>query len=55
MVNEPKMEGNAWERCKRAIDKHDDDLCRGWREDVDTMLVFVRAIISAFYSRLSLR
>ncbi|KAF9457311.1 hypothetical protein BDZ94DRAFT_238558 [Collybia nuda] len=35
----------------RKVDQHNDDLCRGWKEDIDTLLVFAglfSAAVTAF-------
>jgi len=33
--------GGPWELLKKSIDKYDDEMCKGWKDDLDTMLVFV--------------
>ncbi|EJD38972.1 hypothetical protein AURDEDRAFT_187574 [Auricularia subglabra TFB-10046 SS5] len=41
----------AWQNCARAIEKHDTDLCNGYREEIDTLLVFAglfSAVVTAF-------
>jgi len=38
------VEGDPWERMKFGVDKYDDELCKGWKDDLDTMLVFVRCV-----------
>lgn len=35
-------ESEPWETLKRSVGKYDEGMCKGWREDLDTMLVFVR-------------
>jgi len=29
---------------KKGVDKYDEEMCRGWKEDLDTLLVFVRHV-----------
>ncbi|THU88925.1 hypothetical protein K435DRAFT_678972 [Dendrothele bispora CBS 962.96] len=36
----PKRRGDPWEQCMRRVDNYDDEMCRGWKEDIDTLLVF---------------
>ena len=31
----------CWRKCKKVLGKHDRSLVAGWKEDVDTLLVFV--------------
>ncbi|KIK52830.1 hypothetical protein GYMLUDRAFT_100553 [Collybiopsis luxurians FD-317 M1] len=43
--------GDHWEKVMRRIDLYDEDMCKGWREDVDTLLVFAglfSAAVTAF-------
>ena len=28
---------------KKGVDKYDEEMCRVWKDDLDTMLVFVRS------------
>lgn len=37
----PPRTGDHWERIMKRIDLYDEDICKGWREDIDTLLVFV--------------
>lgn len=39
--NAEPFNGEPFEDLKQALDKHDDELCKGWREELDSMLVFV--------------
>lgn len=34
--------GDPFSDLKKSVDEHDDELCKGWREELDSMLVFVR-------------
>lgn len=34
-------DGDPWEACFKKVQKLDDEMCRGWREEIDTMLIFV--------------
>jgi len=36
--------GATWETMKKGVDKYDEEMCRGWKEDLDTLLVFVRHV-----------
>ncbi|EJD38964.1 hypothetical protein AURDEDRAFT_26816, partial [Auricularia subglabra TFB-10046 SS5] len=41
----------AWQTCARAIETHDNELCQGYREEIDTLLVFAglfSAVVTAF-------
>lgn len=38
----PKSNGDHWQTCLEAVERYDNDKCQGWREDIDTLLVFVR-------------
>ncbi|KAJ3794599.1 hypothetical protein GGU11DRAFT_747839 [Lentinula aff. detonsa] len=47
----PKRRGDPWEESMRRVDLYDDEMCRGWKEDVDTLLVFAglfSAAVTAF-------
>lgn len=33
--------GDHWENVMKRLDVYDEDMCKGWREDIDTLLVFV--------------
>jgi len=33
--------GDSWATLRQGIQKHDDERCKGWREDLETLLVFV--------------
>ncbi|TEB34327.1 hypothetical protein FA13DRAFT_1729840 [Coprinellus micaceus] len=40
-----------WEGCFKQVQKYDEEMCRGWREEVDTLLVFAglfSAAVTAF-------
>jgi hypothetical protein len=34
---------DPWEGCFKKVRKIDDEMCRGWREEIDTLLIFVSA------------
>ena len=36
---------SAWASCVKALRDHDQQLVQGWKEDVDSLLVFVRQFI----------
>ena len=36
------VDGDPWERMKIGVDKYNGELCKGWKDDLDTILVFVR-------------
>ncbi|KAJ3868257.1 hypothetical protein EV359DRAFT_70701 [Lentinula novae-zelandiae] len=47
----PPRTGDHWERIMKRIDLYDEDICKGWREDIDTLLVFAglfSAAVTAF-------
>ncbi|KAK7032085.1 hypothetical protein VNI00_013455 [Paramarasmius palmivorus] len=47
----PKRRGDPWEECLKRVDNYDDEMCRGWKEDIDTLLVFAglfSATVTAF-------
>src|SRR5688572_4991207 len=33
--------GNSWQRCRRMVDKYDEEMCDAWKEEVDKLLIFV--------------
>jgi hypothetical protein len=37
----PESVGDNWEKCLAAVEKYDNDMCTSWKEDIDTLLVFV--------------
>ncbi|KAF9046006.1 hypothetical protein BDZ89DRAFT_890077, partial [Hymenopellis radicata] len=40
-----------WQACYQAVEKHDTVVCKDWKEDVDTLLVFAglfSAVVTAF-------
>ncbi|GJE98079.1 hypothetical protein PsYK624_143010 [Phanerochaete sordida] len=42
---------SCWRKCKKVLSKHDKSLVEGWREDIDTLLVFsglFSAVLTAF-------
>lgn len=44
-------EGDGWKNCARALEKYDAELCKGYREEIDTLLVFAglfSAVVTAF-------
>ncbi|KAJ7575296.1 hypothetical protein C8J56DRAFT_838238 [Mycena floridula] len=47
----PKIEGDCWANVMTGIDRYDDEAVRGWRGDIDTLLVFAglfSAVVTAF-------
>ncbi|ESK81454.1 hypothetical protein Moror_15812 [Moniliophthora roreri MCA 2997] len=34
----------SWERMLKEVSRHDEDMVKGWRDDIDTLLVFVRSL-----------
>ncbi|KAL0063476.1 hypothetical protein AAF712_009680 [Marasmius tenuissimus] len=47
----PKRRGDPWDECLKRVDRYDDEMCRGWKEDIDTLLVFAglfSATVTAF-------
>ncbi len=36
--------GDPWETGVNQIEKYDNELCKGWKEHIDTLLVFVRRL-----------
>ncbi|KAF9261601.1 hypothetical protein L218DRAFT_930842, partial [Marasmius fiardii PR-910] len=47
----PRRRGDPWEECLKRVDNYDDEMCRGWKEDTDTLLVFAglfSVTVSAF-------
>lgn len=43
--------GDGWKNCARAVEKYDAELCKGYREEIDTLLVFAglfSAVVTAF-------
>ncbi|KAJ4471569.1 hypothetical protein J3R30DRAFT_3710141 [Lentinula aciculospora] len=47
----PKRRGDPWEESMKRVDLYDDEMCRAWKEDVDTLLVFAglfSAAVTAF-------
>ena len=34
----------AWEKLIKETNKYDDDMVKNWKEDIDTLLVFVRSL-----------
>ena len=39
--------GDGWRNCARALEKYDSELCKGYREEIDTLLVFVSGLLRA--------
>jgi len=37
--------GDPWEKCFKKVKDYDEDMCEGWREEVDNLLIFVRVFI----------
>ncbi|KAJ7585780.1 hypothetical protein C8J56DRAFT_128177 [Mycena floridula] len=47
----PKIKGDGWGNVMKEIDKYDDEVAKGWRDDIDTLLVFAglfSAVVTAF-------
>ncbi|KAL0062155.1 hypothetical protein AAF712_010997 [Marasmius tenuissimus] len=47
----PRVKGDPWEPIMKIVDKYDDEMAKGWREDIDTLLVFAglfSAAVTAF-------
>uniref|UniRef100_A0A0W0FG04 DUF6535 domain-containing protein n=1 Tax=Moniliophthora roreri TaxID=221103 RepID=A0A0W0FG04_MONRR len=41
----------SWERVLKEVSRHDEDMVKGWRDDIDTLLVFAglfSAVVTAF-------
>ncbi|ESK82025.1 hypothetical protein Moror_13454 [Moniliophthora roreri MCA 2997] len=41
----------SWERMLKEVSRHDEDMVKGWRDDIDTLLVFAglfSAVVTAF-------
>ncbi|KAF8907263.1 hypothetical protein CPB84DRAFT_1744647 [Gymnopilus junonius] len=34
------QKGDPWEKCLKKVKDHDDDVCDGWRSEVDNLIVF---------------
>ncbi|KAI3608703.1 hypothetical protein WG66_003755 [Moniliophthora roreri] len=52
-VNEDRKPALAksWERILKEVSRHDEDMVKGWRDDIDTLLVFAglfSAVVTAF-------
>ena len=39
----PEEAEQSWETCSRAIKEYDNHMVRNWKEEIDTLLVFVRS------------
>lgn len=39
------VQGRAWAACQKAVREYDESLVQGWKEDIDTLLVFVRPLL----------
>ncbi|KIP04511.1 hypothetical protein PHLGIDRAFT_109427 [Phlebiopsis gigantea 11061_1 CR5-6] len=47
----PKTTSDAWSKCNRVLKDHDAPMVAGWKEDIDTLLVFAglfSAVLTAF-------
>ncbi|KAK7062895.1 hypothetical protein VNI00_000392 [Paramarasmius palmivorus] len=48
----PKLSvAEAWENLMRAVNRHDEEMVKNWKEDIDTLLVFAglfSAVVTAF-------
>ncbi|TFK44181.1 hypothetical protein BDQ12DRAFT_5453 [Crucibulum laeve] len=43
--------GDPWETCHQAVQKYDDDICTGWKDEVQNLLIFAglfSAVVTAF-------
>ncbi|EEB91911.1 hypothetical protein MPER_09657 [Moniliophthora perniciosa FA553] len=52
-VNEERKpaQTESWERVLKEVSRHDEDMVQGWRDDIDTLLVFAglfSAVVTAF-------
>ncbi|KAF5366317.1 hypothetical protein D9758_005712 [Tetrapyrgos nigripes] len=43
----PSRHGDPWEECMKRVNKFDEEMCKGWRDDIDTLLVFAGLFSSA--------
>jgi hypothetical protein len=55
LLGEPRKyaipeEGDPWERCYQKVKDYDDDLCDGWRDQVEKLLIFVGILLNALLS-----
>ena len=42
-INEKPTPPDGWSACAKTVQKHDENAVRSWAEEIDTLLVFVRA------------
>ena len=40
----PGNEEESWQECARLVEKYDAEMCKGYREEIDTLMVFVRPL-----------
>ncbi|TFK17735.1 hypothetical protein FA15DRAFT_604485, partial [Coprinopsis marcescibilis] len=41
----------SWKEGRKLVEKHDDDMCRGWKDEIDKLLIFAglfSATVTAF-------
>jgi hypothetical protein len=43
-INENPTSPDGWSICAQTVQKHDETVVRNWKEEIDTLLVFVRVI-----------
>ena len=43
-VNEKPAPPDGWSTCAKTVQKYDENIVRNWKEEIDTLLVFVRII-----------
>jgi hypothetical protein len=41
-VNEKPTTPDSWSICAQTVQKYDETIVRNWKEEIDTLLVFVR-------------
>jgi len=38
----PTKGKDPWQKCHRLTEKHDEEMCEAWKEEIDKLLIFVR-------------
>jgi len=41
-INEKPTPSDGWSACAKTVQKHDENIVKNWKEEIDTLLVFVR-------------
>jgi hypothetical protein len=41
-INEKSTAPDSWSTCAKTVQKYDENMVRNWKEEIDTLLVFVR-------------